>query len=256
VEQGIETRGQTRFMLPVHLFGHAVDGARLESLRDRFELRVIEDCAQAIGARSRGVPVGSVGAMAATSFYPTKNLGALGDGGAVLTRSEPLAALARALRDYGQTEKYEHRYLGLNSRLDELHAAVLRDALLPRLQTDTKRRCEIAEHYREGIRHEALRIPPAPEGSESVWHLFPLLVEGGRGAFQEHLRAHGVGSGVHYPILIPDQEAMKGGAAFRVLTPLPRAREFAERELSLPIHPHLEDAAVERVIEACNSWRP
>jgi dTDP-3-amino-3,4,6-trideoxy-alpha-D-glucose transaminase len=255
-ERVVETRGSIRFMLPVHLFGHAMDEARLESLRHRFELRIVEDCAQAIGARSRGVPVGSVGCVAATSFYPTKNLGALGDGGAVLTSSEPLAALARALRDYGQTGKYEHRHLGLNSRLDELHAAVLRDALLPELATATRRRREIAARYREGIRHQALHIPPAPEGSESVWHLFPVLVDGSRDAFQEHLRALGVGSGRHYPTLIPDQEAMKGGAPFHLLTPLDRAREFAEREVSLPMHPDLEDVAVERVIEACDSWRP
>jgi dTDP-4-amino-4,6-dideoxygalactose transaminase len=255
-EQALGSGDPIRFLVPVHLFGHAMEAPRLEALRDRFGVCIVEDCAQAIGARSGNLPVGSVGDVAATSFYPTKNLGALGDGGAVLTSSKRLASLARALRDYGQSGKYEHRYLGLNSRLDELQAAVLRDALLPGLADSTDRRRAIAERYRQGIRHAALRIPPLPADSESVWHLFPVLVDGGREDFEEHLRGLGVSSGRHYPSLIPDQEAMKEGPAFRVLTPLPRAHEFAEREVSLPIQPHLDDAAVSRVIEACNSWRP
>jgi dTDP-3-amino-3,4,6-trideoxy-alpha-D-glucose transaminase len=199
--------------------------------------------------------VGSVGEMAATSFYPTKNLGAMGDGGAVLTASPELAERARSLRDYGQTSKYQHRFLGLNSRLDELHAAVLRDALLPALSSFTARRVEIAERYRAGIENPALEIPPAPRASGSVWHLFPVLVKEDRTPFQEHLRRDGIGCAVHYPTLIPDQQALRDDARVKVLTPLARAAEFAAHEVSLPIHPYLSDDDVERVIVSCNAWR-
>lgn len=252
----LEDHPEIRFLVPVHLFGHAIEHARLAALRDGFDVRVVEDCAQAIGARSHGVPVGSASDMAATSFYPTKNLGALGDGGAVVTGDEALAELARSLRDYGQAGKYEHRHLGLNSRLDELHAAILRDALLPRLGEYTRRRAQIAADYRAKIQNEHIEIPVPPPGSESVWHLFPVLVEPAPDPFQEHLRRLGIASGRHYPHLIPDQEAMKSCPGSRTLGSLERARRFARREVSLPIHPYLDDDAVARVIDACNSWCP
>jgi dTDP-3-amino-3,4,6-trideoxy-alpha-D-glucose transaminase len=254
-ERVLESHPEIRFLVPVHLFGHALELRGLEELRDRFELRIVEDCAQAVGAKSRGAPVGSVGDLCATSFYPTKNLGCMGDGGAILTGSEELAARARCLRDYGQTTKYEHLHLGLNSRLDELQAAILRDGLLPRLEAFTGRRREIAQRYRAGIRNPNLEVPPAPAGSESVWHLFPVLVRGDRSSFQAHLGSDGIGSGVHYPRLIPDQGALRGMDAARLLSPLSRAREFALREVSLPIHPFLTECEVERVVVSCNSWR-
>jgi dTDP-4-amino-4,6-dideoxygalactose transaminase len=243
-----------RFCLPVHLFGHALDARRLAELA-ALPVRLVEDCAQACGAASRGVPVGATGAAAATSFYPTKNLGAMGDGGALLTGDAALAAEARSLRDYGQTAKYVHARLGMNSRLDELHAAILRSALLPRLPGYTQRRVEIAAAYRRGIEHRALTLPPAPEGSESVWHLFPVLVDGARDAFMAHLGSAGIGSGVHYPTLIPDQPAFTG-VRYECKDPLAQARRFAHSEVSLPIHPYLTDEQVERVIAACNSWKP
>lgn len=254
-EDVLAAHREIRFAVPVHLFGHALELERLRGLRQRFELRIVEDCAQAIGARSGDRPVGSVGEMAATSFYPTKNLGAMGDGGAVLTASGELAERARSLRDYGQASKYEHRFLGLNSRLDEVQAAILRDALLPALSSFTARRVEIAERYRAEIGNPALEIPPAPRGSGSVWHLFPVLVKGERVAFQEHLQREGIGSAVHYPTLIPDQEALRGDPRVKVLTPLARAAAFAAREVSLPIHPYLSDDDVERVVASCNVWR-
>jgi dTDP-3-amino-3,4,6-trideoxy-alpha-D-glucose transaminase len=255
VERALEARPEVRYLMPVHLYGHALDLERLAALRERFGLRVVEDCAQAVGARSRGVPVGTAGDLAATSFYPTKNLGCMGDGGAVLARTLEQAELARSLRDYGQNGKYEHRRLGLNSRLDELQAAILREAFLPELARWTARRAEIAGRYRAGIRSPALRLPPAPEGSESVWHLFPVLVEGSRAAFQEALRGAGVATSIHYPRAIPDQEALRGHPGAEALDPLACAREFCAREVSLPLHPFLGDGEVERVIDACNAWR-
>jgi dTDP-4-amino-4,6-dideoxygalactose transaminase len=199
--------------------------------------------------------VGATGSAAATSFYPTKNLGCMGDGGAVLCRDAGLAAQARVLRDYGQSAKYVHSHLGLNSRLDELQAALLRSAFLPRLRRHTERRRAVARTYLQGIRNPALSTPPVPAGSESVWHLFPVLVERERDAFMQHLQRLGIGAGVHYPVLIPDQGALSG-LPFERADALARAQRIACTEVSLPIHAYLSDADVQRVIGACNEWKP
>ena len=251
--QLLQTRPDIRFLVPVHLYGHALDLARLAEIRDRFGVLVIEDCAQAVGAASGGQPVGSVGSLAATSFYPTKNLGCLGDGGAVFTNDDALAEKVRMLRDYGQSTKYNHAALGLNSRLDELQAAILLTALLPRLAKFTARRQAIAARYLAKLRHPCLVIPPAPALSASVWHLFPVIVEGDRERFRQHLSGQRVGSAVHYPGLIPEQPAMKA-APCETAGSLAVAGRFAQREVSLPIHPYLSEDDVSRVIEACNRW--
>ena len=254
-EEALSAHDDIRFMVPVHLYGHAIDLDRLTALRDGFSHRIVEDCAQAIGATSRDRPVGSVGDFAATSFYPTKNLGAMGDGGALLTQSEALVEAARTLRDYGQAGKYEHTVLGLNSRLDELQAAILGDAFLPALADSTARRGEIAARYRSGIANSRLMAPTPPDGSRSVWHLYPLLVSGSREAFRSHLEAAGVASGVHYPTLIPEQKALAGSDPTELtLTSLARARAFAQSEVSLPMHPFLSDEDAQRVVDACNTW--
>lgn len=253
-EELLEEDGGIRFMVPVHLYGHALDADRLASLRDRFGLTIVEDCAQAIGATSHGIPVGSTGGWAATSFYPTKNLGCVGDGGALLTAYEDGARRAASLRDYGQSAKFEHDELGLNSRLDELQAAILRRAFLPELDRVTARRSEIARRYAEELSNPALVAPPTPRGSDSVWHLYPLLVVGDRPGFQTHLAAAEIATGVHYPFLIPDQKALGARAGELTRAPLERARRFADSEVSLPIHPYLSETDVDRVIAACNQW--
>jgi len=242
--------------VPVHLFGHALDLERLAALRDRFGLRVVEDAAQAVTARSRGRPVGGVGQAAAVSFYPTKNLGAFGDGGCVLTGDAQVAEACRALRDYGQSARYVHDRLGMNSRLDELHAAVLRTALLPRLAGWTARRRALAARYRDALDGAAVARPDPPDGSESVWHLFPVLApEGRRDALLEHLRAAGVQAGVHYPRLIPEQPALAREAR-RVFGDLKSAERWCNHEVSLPIHPLLRDDEVDRVAEVVRAWSP
>jgi dTDP-3-amino-3,4,6-trideoxy-alpha-D-glucose transaminase len=241
------------FVLPVDLFGHSLNVENLQRLRERFQLTILEDCAQAIGASSDGRSAGSASDISALSFYPTKNLGCMGDGGALVTDREEFATLARALRDYGQTGKYRHTYLGMNSRLDEVHAAILSHVLLPRLPEFTKRRREIGGLYRNRIASEKLEIPPEPQASHSVYHLFPVLVKGDREGFQEHLRANGIQSAVHYPVLIPDQPGMRG-QAYSIDGQLTNARLFAEKEVSLPIHPFMSDSDVERVVAACNNW--
>lgn len=254
-ERVLGKRDDIRWVVPVHLYGHALDLKRLKSLQERFGLTVVEDCAQAIGALSHGQPVGSVGQGAAASFYPTKNLGAMGDGGAVLTRSPELAKLVRGLRNYGEAGKYDHAYLGMNSRLDELQAALLATVLLPRLEGWTRRRAELAARYREGLRNPALAVPPVPAASRSVWHLFPVLISGDRKQFQAHLGAAGITTALHYPRLIPDQPALQANGSCERLTPLPRASRFTSAEVSLPVHPYLSDADVDRVVEVCNDWR-
>lgn len=251
----LRTRPDVRFLAPVHLYGHSVDLGQLGTLRDEYGCEVVEDCAQSIGASHNSIPTGTVGRMAATSFYPTKNLGALGDGGAILTGDPDLACTVRALRDYGQSAKYRHELVGYNSRLDELQAALLRRVFLPRLAAGLERRRLIARRYTRGIRNPALRVMGAPRGSDSCWHLFPVLVEGGRKTdFMNWLGSQGVGCGEHYPCAIPDQPAMKG-VAFESAGPLEIARRICRSQVSLPVHPYLTDSDLGRVIEACNAWR-
>jgi dTDP-4-amino-4,6-dideoxygalactose transaminase len=246
-----------RCLLPVHLYGHALDLDALEGLMAEFDLQIVEDCAQSIGATSQGRSTGSVGQVAATSFYPTKNLGALGDGGAVLTASPTIAQQARALRHYGQSATYAHDHVGLNSRLDELHAAVLCEALLPHLAEWTERRRRNVARMRQGIANAAIELPPVPAGSISCWHLFPVLVSpADRDAFVEHLRLCGIQSAVHYPRLIPAQRALADYGRFEVAGELNNARRFALGEVSLPIHPVLTEEEICRIVESCNAWKP
>ena len=250
----LRARPEIRYFVPVHLYGHGLDLTALRSMRDEFDLRIVEDCAQSILATYGDMPTGSVGQMAATSFYPTKNLGAMGDGGAILTGDEDLAALARILRDYGQASKYQHTEIGYNSRLDELQAALLRRVQLPRLTRWTERRREVAEQYRRGIRNDEIR-PIAPLAhSHSCWHLFPVRVDAERKQdFLSWLESCGVAAGEHYPIVIPDQAAMRG-VAHEVIGDCARARRIARSQVSLPIHPYLKEEEIRRVIDACNQW--
>lgn len=247
-EELLRSDPSLRTMVPVHLYGRSLDLDRLALLKDEFNLKIVEDMAQAIGASWRGRPVGSVGQVAATSFYPTKNLGCLGDGGAVLSTSEPVARSCASLRDYGQSSKYVHSELGLNSRLDEVQAAVLRHAMLPRLVEWTEHRRSIAREYGEGISHPEVTLP-APS-DESVWHLYAVRTDR-REALMQHLHECGVQSAVHYPELISQQKALK---ALPASPPTPRAQDWASNVLSIPIHPYLTEVERGRVIEAVNSW--
>ena len=250
----LRRRRDIRFLVPVHLYGHSMNLRELASLRDEFGCRIVEDCAQSVLASFEGQCTGTVGEMVATSFYPTKNLGAMGDGGAILTDDEAFCREAQILRDYGQGAKYRHDKIGYNSRLDELQASLMRRVYLPKLESWTRRRREIAGAYLAGIRNTALRPVAAPAGSESVWHLFPVLVADGRKAdFLRHLAANGIAGGEHYPILIPDQAAMRA-APHEIAGDCATARRIAHSEVSLPIHPYLTDAEVEQVIAACNGW--
>lgn len=249
VEAALGKDPSIRAVLPVHLYGHPLDPDRLQRIAAEHGVIVIEDCAQSAGASRGDRPTGTVGIAAATSLYPTKNLGAMGDGGVLLTADEGLAARARSLRDYGQQGRYEHTELGLNSRLDELHAAILRSALLPRLDRWLGRRREIASRYAEALNDGPLR-PIVAAGGDSANHLYPVeVVEGNPAELAATLTERGIGVGRHYPFVCPDQKAVQGRGV--ELGALPVARRLAERELSLPIHPYLEDAEVAAVIDAC-----
>jgi dTDP-4-amino-4,6-dideoxygalactose transaminase len=238
-----------RAVMPVHLYGHPLDPAELERLTTEHDVIVIEDCAQSAGAARDGKPTALAGIAAGTSLYPTKNLGAMGDGGVLLTSDETVAERARGLRNYGQGAQYAHVELGLNSRLDELHAAVLRSAMLPRLDRWLVRRAEIASRYTEALRESRLRPVVAASGN-SAHHLFPVeVLDLDPQAVREQIVQRGVAVGRHYPFVCPDQPAVRGTGT--IVGDLAVARRLAQRELSLPIHPYLEDHEVEVVIEAC-----
>jgi dTDP-3-amino-3,4,6-trideoxy-alpha-D-glucose transaminase len=250
----LRERRDIGYFVPVHLYGHALDRGGLQWLRDEFQIKIVEDCAQSAGARSFGLPTGTVGHLAATSFYPTKNLGAMGDGGAILTNDASLDAQARVLRFYGETSRYRHEEIGYNSRLDEVQAALLRDACLPRLDEWVDRRRAVARLYTAGIRNRAVGVPGTPEDSESSWHLFPIHVSPDRReALLTHLREAGIGAGIHYPTAIPDQPAM-ANIRYELADELALARQICACEVSLPIHPYLTDQEVTRVIDVVNSF--
>lgn len=250
VAAAVLSRDRTiRAVVPVHLFGHPLDPASLAALAADHDVAIVEDCAQSVGARRDGRPTGTVGRVAATSLYPTKNLGAMGDGGVVLTADDALAGRARTLRNYGQESRYHHVEVGLNSRLDELHAAMLRSALLPRLDGWLERRATVAARYTEALDGSALQ-PIVPTAGASANHLFPVeVVDGDPAASLRALTEAGIGVGRHYPFLCPDMPAC-AGIGIRA-GELANAQRLAEREISLPLHPQLDDAQVERVISAC-----
>jgi dTDP-3-amino-3,4,6-trideoxy-alpha-D-glucose transaminase len=253
----LEKDRSIRFFVPVHLYGFPLSMQELGRLKEEFDLRVVEDCAQAIGASHHGVMVGTAGQIAATSFYPTKNLGAMGDGGALLTNDPELATRARELRNYGQSAHYVHSEPGLNSRLDEVHAAILRDAFLPHLEAWTKARSKTAHAYLERISHPLIELPRPAAAATQAWHLFPArIAQGKRDAFRDYLLGREIMTAVHYPCVITEQPAFASYGSGEVAVDPVNARRIASSELSLPIHPFLEGEEINRVIEACNQWAP
>lgn len=238
-------------VLLVHLYGHAQDLKRWKAFCDEAGLQLVEDCAQAHRARWNGIRAGAWGRLGAFSFYPTKNLGAIGDAGALTTNDEAVAVSARQLRNYGQSDRYHHPVLGLNSRLDELQAALLR-VRLSMLDEYTERRRAIAQAYRAGIDNPALRLLAAPvEESSHVYHLFVLCCEQ-RDRLAQHLRARGIESLIHYPIPVHLQEPCTG--LRRDPEGLKAAEHHGNTCISIPCHPQLTDAEVAGVIRALNDF--
>jgi dTDP-4-amino-4,6-dideoxygalactose transaminase len=235
---------RTAAIMPVHLYGQAADMPALALVAARHNLAIVEDCCQAHLATCAGQPVGTFGAMGAFSFYPTKNLGALGDGGAIVTNDAALAARAARLRNGGQTEKYRHDEFGVNSRLDEMQAAVLR-ARLAFLPAWTAARRDLAAQYRSALGAiTTIAVPPECDPGH-VYHLFPVRSRA-RGAMQAHLLAAGVETLIHYPIPLPAQPAF----AREQPAACPVAADACGQIFSLPLHPGLPPSAIADIARA------
>lgn len=240
---------RTRAIMPVHLYGQPADMAAIERIAARHRLAIVEDCCQAHLATSGGRPVGTIGVAGAFSFYPTKNLGALGDGGAVITGDRALADRIRRLRNGGQTDRYHHLEPGVNTRLDDLQAAVLR-ARLPRLPGWTARRRALAARYRVKLAGAPVELLPERDPGH-VYHLF-VVKSSDRDALQAHLAAIGVETLIHYPVPIPRQPAL----AAEHPADCPVAARMCEGILSLPLHPALGDDEVDEIAAAVHAFHP
>ena len=232
---------RTRAIIPVHLYGQPADMDPINALAAKHGLVVIEDAAQAQGARYKGRRAGSLGHAAATSFYPGKNLGALGDGGAVLTNDDAIAEKVKQLRNYGSTVKYQHDLAGYNSRLDEMQAAFLR-VKLTALDEWNARRAEIATQYSKLLACADIDLPLVPEYAEPVWHLYVIRSKQ-RNALKLHLEQIGVSTVIHYPIPPHRQACYQGFEGHS----LPISEILAEEVLSLPMSPAMTTEEVELV---------
>lgn len=244
----IEARitSRTRGILPVHLYGHPADMDPLMDIARRHNLIVVEDACQAHAARYKNRPVGSIAGIAGLSFYPTKNLGGCGDGGAILVDDPDLARRLRQLRNGGQSERYRHDIIGTNSRLDDMQAAILRE-LLRTLETETTRRREIAERYLEAFRGLPLGLPEEQDYARAVYHLF-VVRHPRRAAFMTALASRGVGTLIHYPVALHLQAAYASLGGKRGDRKV--AEQAADEIVSLPVYPELSDTQVGVVIAA------
>jgi dTDP-4-amino-4,6-dideoxygalactose transaminase len=239
---------RTRAIMAVHLYGQLADMAALGELARQHGLLLIEDAAQAHGAMHDGRKAGAFGDAAGFSFFPGKNLGALGDGGAVLTNDAELASTVAALRNYGSSVKYHHTLQGVNSRLDEMQAALLR-VKLAYLDEELALRRQVALRYRSAIRHPAIRLPTVADEHAHVWHLF-VVRSAQRDALQRHLADQGIQTLIHYPVPPHRQPAY---ASLQHLS-LPVTEALHQEVLSLPMGPTMSDADVQAVIDACQRF--
>lgn len=241
----------TKAILVVHLYGQACNMGPIQSIAAKYDLKIIEDCAQAHGAVYADQKVGALGEAAAFSFYPGKNLGALGDAGAITTSDEDLYQKIIALRNYGSHKKYENLFKGYNSRLDELQAPILSEKL-KFLDQDNDYRRSIATYYLNNIRNEHVVLPYVEEGSAShVWHVFVVRTLN-RSNFIEYMSQQGIQTMIHYPIPPHKQEAYK---EWNELT-FPISEKIHSEIVSLPISPVMDMEDVQRIVEVVNEYRP
>ncbi len=258
IEEKITER--TRAIMVVHLYGQAVRMDKIWALAKKYNLKIIEDSAQAHGAIYTPVPLegkgkgagfrtGNLGDASGFSFYPGKNLGCMGDGGCVTTNDDELAAKIRAIANYGSDRKYHHIYKGINSRLDEIQAAIL-DVKLKYLDDDNQRRREIAKYYRENITDKKIILPEVYDENAHVWHIFPIRCKE-RGELQKYLEENGIQTNIHYPNPPHKQGAYKEWAN----QSYPVSEEIHNSELSLPISPVMTDNEVEKVVEVINTYK-
>lgn len=241
---------KTKAIMPVHLYGQACDMDPIMAVAKKYGLKVVEDCAQAHGATYKGQKVGTFGDAAGFSFYPGKNLGALGDAGAVITNNEELAAMIRALGNYGSDYKYHHIYKGNNSRLDELQAAFL-SAKLPHLDRMNVERRRIARRYSEEIKNCRVILPYVPKDMVPVWHIYGIRCAE-RNALEKFLNERGIVTNKHYPIPMHLQECYKDLQIPEGM--LPVAEEISATELSIPMYYGMTDDEIQYVIDTINEF--
>jgi dTDP-4-amino-4,6-dideoxygalactose transaminase len=244
IEAAMTTR--TRAIMPVHLYGQAADMAPIMAIAKEHSLKVIEDCAQAHGATYRGACVGGIGDMGCFSFYPTKNLGAIGDGGMVVTNDAALCVRAQRMREYGWDTKRNATEPGWNTRLDEIQAAILND-LLPCLDQDNARRQKIAAIYDQSLEGLGLILPRRRDNVEHVFHLYVVETDQ-RDALIHYLRNHEIAAGIHYAQPTHLHDAYRG--RIKIPAPLINTECAADRILSLPMYPELLDEEIDRIIAA------
>ena len=240
---------KTKAICIVHLYGRCAMTERIAELCKKYNLKLVEDNAQAHGCRFSGKRTGSLGDAAGHSFYPGKNLGALGDAGAVTTNDPELAAAIRALANYGSQRKYVFKYAGRNSRLDEIQAAIL-DVKLRYLDEDVARRQQVAAYYYEHISNPLIELPVRLDDAQNVYHLFPIIVKDGkRDALHDYLAEKGIGTVIHYPIALHKQECYARESWNVPQLSLPITEFLADSELSLPISPCMTNEQMEWVVE-------
>ncbi len=244
---------KTKAIAIVHLYGRIAYTGKIGELCKKYNLKLVEDCAQSHGCKfTDGRVTGSIGDAAGHSFYPGKNLGALGDGGAVTTNDPELAAAVRALANYGSQKKYVFKYAGRNSRLDEIHAAVL-DVKLKYLDEDNAHRKAMAKLYYEGIKNPLITLPDRLADNQNVYHLFPIFCEK-RDELQAYLKENGVGTVIHYPIPPFKQECYAKESWNVPQLSLPITEKIHNTELSLPIGPTIKDGEIKYIIETINKF--
>lgn len=247
IEENITER--TKAIMVVHLYGKACWSNELEILAKKYDLKIIEDNAQAVGAEWKGIKTGNLGNAAGFSFYPSKNLGALGDAGAVTTNDENLALTIRSLGNYGSNKKYENIYKGINSRIDELQAAIL-TIKLRHLDEDNKKRRAIADYYINNIKNETIIVPELKEPYSHVWHQFVIRIEG-RDLLQRYLTNNNIQTIIHYPIPSHKQKAYKewNNLSF------PITEKIHNEVLSLPISPVMRIDDIKFIVDTINKWK-
>lgn len=241
---------RTKAIIPVHLFGQMCAMDRIMDISNEHNLKVIEDACQSHGAEWKGLKAGNFGDIACYSFYPSKNLGAFGDGGIIVTRDENIADKIRMSRNYGQESRYYNVVEGVNSRLDEIQAAVLR-VKLSRLDEWTRCRKKIAGSYRNGINNPDIQHPVEKKESKHVFHLYAIRTKN-RKNLQDYLNNHGIETAVHYPVSVYKQQAYKYLGVPDGFCPV--AEKAAEQVLSIPMYPELTDEEVGYIIRHLNLW--
>ena len=246
IEEKITTK--TKAIMVVHLYGQAVQMEKIWKIAKKYNLKIIEDSAQAHGAIYQENRTGNLGDASGFSFYPGKNLGCMGDGGAVTTNDEELFNKIKAIANYGSDRKYHHIYKGVNSRLDEIQAAVL-DIKLKHLDSDNNKRREISKYYRENIKNSKIILPDTYDEKSHVWHIFAVRTKN-RDEFQKYLTEKGIQTIIHYPTPPHKQGAYKewNNLSF------PITEEIHNTILSLPISPVMTDSEIEKVVEVVNEY--